>query len=205
MAVFRDELRALFPHDEDADRLWKQVFTLAEFMDKKAPGFKIPSFPASALVHVHCHEKSVLGKGSDKALFERIGLDHTPLDSGCCGMAGYFGYEAGKPHEVGRAAGERVLLPAVRKADATTLIIADGFSCREQIAQNTKRKGLHTAQVLQMALREENTRLRYPEERYVEEMKLKDPKARKKTAIALLAVGVIVASAVMAGWRKKQR
>ena len=79
-------------------------------------------------------------------------LDYQMLDSGCCGMAGYFGYESGKHYEVGKAAGERVLLPAVRKVDADTLIIADGFSCREQIEQGTNRKGLHLAQVIQKAL-----------------------------------------------------
>ena len=69
-------------------------------------------------------------------------------------MAGYFGYEKGDHYDVSIKAGERVLLPAVRKAARKTIIIADGFSCREQIEQETDRKGLHLAQVLQMALRE---------------------------------------------------
>jgi len=90
---------------------------------------------------------------SDEQLLTKMQLDYELLDSGCCGMAGYFGYEAGSHYEVGKAAGERVLLPRVRKAEAGTIIVADGFSCREQIEQETGRKGLHIAQVLQMALR----------------------------------------------------
>jgi hypothetical protein len=147
-------------------------------------------------LHVHCHQKSVLGKESEEALFRQMKLDYTPLDSGCCGMAGYFGYEAGRPHEVGLAAGERVLLPAVRKADARTVIIADGFSCREQIAQHTDRKGLHTAQLLQMTLRRENSQMGYAERKYVDGMKLKDPNAGKKAAGILLAVGSVALIAV---------
>ncbi|WP_431210315.1 FAD-binding and (Fe-S)-binding domain-containing protein [Puia sp. P3] len=203
VAVFRDELTGLIPHDEDARRLKQQVFTLAEFLIKKAPDFAVPHLPARALVHVHCHHKSVLGKESEEALFNRMKLDHTVLDSGCCGMAGYFGYESGKHYEVGLAAGERVLLPAVRQADAATIIIADGFSCREQIEQGTDRKGLHTAQVLQMALRQESGHLRYPEEKYVDAMKLRDPKARKKTTLVLVAVGAIALTALLVVGRKR--
>ncbi|HEX8898132.1 MAG TPA: hypothetical protein VF751_05500, partial [Chthoniobacterales bacterium] len=74
-------------------------------------------------------------------------------DSGCCGMAGAFGFE--KDHyDVSIACGERVLLPKVREAAKDTLVIADGFSCREQIRQTTGRRALHTAQVMQMAMNE---------------------------------------------------
>jgi Fe-S oxidoreductase len=74
------------------------------------------------------------------------------LDSGCCGMAGAFGFEKGDHYDVSIKCGERVLLPEVRKADAETLIVTNGFSCREQISQTTDRKALHIAQVLKMAL-----------------------------------------------------
>ena len=84
---------------------------------------------------------------SDKKLLDKTGLDYEVLDSGCCGLAGSFGFEAGH-YDVAQAVGELVLLPAVRAADDSTLIIADGFSCREQIAHSTGRKALHTAQVL---------------------------------------------------------
>ena len=91
-----------------------------------------------------------------------MGLDFELLDSGCCGMAGAFGFE--KDHyDVSIKAGERVLLPRVRQADDQTLIIANGFSCREQIEQTTERQGLHLAQVMQMALHQQNERAASPE------------------------------------------
>src|SRR5699024_4698307 len=100
-----------------------------------------------------CHHKSIMGMDADQSLLEKLGLDFEVLDSGCCGMAGSFGFEKEK-YEVSIGAGERVLLPRVRQADDDTLIIANGFSCREQIAQTTRRRALHIAQVLQMAMHE---------------------------------------------------
>jgi Fe-S oxidoreductase len=85
---------------------------------------------------------------------KRTGLDFQVLDSGCCGMAGSFGFETDK-YDVSVRIGERVLLPAVRQASAETLIIADGFSCFQQIEGLTGRKALHIAEVLQMAIREQ--------------------------------------------------
>ena len=93
---------------------------------------------------------------SEEKLLKSMKVDYSILDSGCCGMAGYFGYEKGDHYDVSIKVGERVLLPEVRKAAPDTIIIADGFSCREQIVQQTKRKGLHLAQVLQMALHEKD-------------------------------------------------
>lgn len=88
----------------------------------------------------------------DQTILRNLGLDWHHLDSGCCGMAGSFGFEKEK-FEVSRQIGELVLLPAVRTASANTLIVADGFSCRDQIAQLTDRRGLHIAEVLFLALR----------------------------------------------------
>ncbi len=90
-------------------------------------------------------------------MFDKTGLDYTVLDSGCCGMAGAFGYERGAHYRVSIASAERVLLPAVRDAGDQTLIIADGFSCREQILQTTHRRALHMAEVLKLALDQEAT------------------------------------------------
>jgi Fe-S oxidoreductase len=94
----------------------------------------------------------LLGFDAERSLLDRLGLDYTVLDSGCCGMAGAFGFEKGEHYDVSIACGERVLLPQVRAASADTLIIADGFSCREQIAQTTGRHAIHIAEVLKMAL-----------------------------------------------------
>jgi Fe-S oxidoreductase len=86
----------------------------------------------------------------EERVLQKIGLQFEHLDSGCCGMAGAFGFEA-KHYDISMRIGDRVLLPRVREADGDTLIIADGFSCREQIEQATGRHALHLAEVLQMA------------------------------------------------------
>jgi Fe-S oxidoreductase/FAD/FMN-containing dehydrogenase len=153
VSVFRDELVNLFPHDYDAQRLHRQVSLLSEFLEREAPDFQPPRLRRKALLHGHCHHKAVIKMAAEVALLDKLGLDYEIPDSGCCGMAGAFGYEAGQHYQVGLAAGERVLLPAVRQAAADTLIISDGFSCREQIRQGTGRGALHLAEVLRFALR----------------------------------------------------
>ena len=153
VAVFRDELNGLFPHDKDALRLSKQTFLLSEFLNREVEDYRPPRLERKALVHFHCHHKSVLGKKDEEELLEKMGLDYSAPEDGCCGMAGSIGFEAGHGHyDVSVACGERVLLPAVRKEDRRTLIIADGFSCKQQIEQTTNRKAMHVAEVLRMAL-----------------------------------------------------
>jgi Fe-S oxidoreductase/FAD/FMN-containing dehydrogenase len=152
VAVFRDELLGLFPEDEDAKRLHDQSFLLSEFLNKKVPGYQPPRLERKALVHGHCHHKSIMGMTDENALLKKMGLDCTMPEPGCCGMAGSFGFEAGQHYDVSIACGDRALLPAVRKADDGTLIIANGFSCQQQITQTTNRRPLHLAQVLQIAL-----------------------------------------------------
>ena len=151
--MFRDELPNLFPDDEDAKRLSKQSVLLSEFLE--GGRWEPPKLHRKAVVHGHCHHKAVMGFESDQKLLERLGLDFEVLDSGCCGLAGSFGFEAGEKYEVSMKAGERVLLPRVREASPETLIVTDGFSCRTQIAHATGRRALHLAEVLHMALREE--------------------------------------------------
>jgi len=152
VSVFRDELIGLFPHEPMARRLCEQVFLLSELLEKRAADFVPPRLLGRALVHGHCHHKSVLQMDSEIAQLQKIGLDVDLVDSGCCGMAGAFGFE--KDHyELSLQIGERMLLPAVRGAAASTLVVADGFSCREQIAQRSSRRALHFAEVLQQALR----------------------------------------------------
>jgi Fe-S oxidoreductase len=151
ISVFRDELVQLWPDDEDATRLHDQSFTMTEFLDKHAPAFA-PPLEARAVLHGHCHDKSVLDFGSHKRVLERMRTQVDVLDSGCCGMAGAFGFERGEHYRVSVACGERVLLPAVRQAPESTLVVADGFSCREQIAQQTGRRALHVAEVIKLAV-----------------------------------------------------
>ena len=149
--MFRDELIGFFPQNQNAGRLSKQTFTLAEFLGQHADD-RLPKLERRALVHGHCHDKAVLNFDCEKELLKKMGIDLECPDSGCCGMAGGFGFE--KEHfDVSLACGERVLLPCVRGASKEILIVADGFSCREQIRQTTDRQALHFAQVVQMALR----------------------------------------------------
>jgi FAD/FMN-containing dehydrogenase/Fe-S oxidoreductase len=163
-AVFRDELTNLFPKDQRAQALSKQVFLLSEFLTREFPAedarsgkhaksFQLPKLQRRALIHGHCHHKAIMKMTAEEAVLQRMGIEFTAPAPGCCGMAGAFGFEKDK-YDVSRAIGELELLPAVRQAPTDWLIIADGFSCREQIAQETDRHGLHLAEVLQMALRE---------------------------------------------------
>jgi FAD/FMN-containing dehydrogenase/Fe-S oxidoreductase len=152
-AVFRDELTNLFPKDERARALSQQVVLLSEFLEQHAKDFPLPTLARKALIHGHCHHKAIMKMTAEESVLRRIGIDFTAPAPGCCGMAGAFGFEKEK-YEVSKAIGELELLPAVRKAPTDWLIVADGFSCREQIAQETDRQALHLAEVLQMALRE---------------------------------------------------
>lgn len=192
VAVFRDELGNLFPHHQMAHRLKKQVFTLSEFLVKEAPDFKIPQIHHKAIVQGHCHHKAIMKFDKEEDVLKKSGLDYDVLDSGCCGMAGYFGYEKGDHYDVSIGAGERVLLPAVRAFEEEGLVIADGFSCREQIEQNTDRKALHLAQVLDMAMSGDHFK-RFPERHYLERNKIK---ATKKQKLARNIIGLLAVSAI---------
>jgi FAD/FMN-containing dehydrogenase/Fe-S oxidoreductase len=150
-SVFRDELRNLFPSDARADKLRKQTFLLSEFLERQAPGFQPPRLERTVLLHGHCHHKALMKMTDEESLLKRMGAKVTSPDTGCCGMAGPFGFDAHK-YDVSMAIGERVLLPAVRNAAADDLIVSDGFSCREQIQQGAGRRALHLAEVLQLAL-----------------------------------------------------
>jgi len=150
-AVFRDELVNLFPTDDRAQRLSQQTFLLSEFLEKKATHFQLPTFPRKAVLHGHCHHKSLMRMTDEESVLRKMGIDFQAPAPGCCGMAGSFGFERDK-YEISIAIGELELLPAVRNAASDCLIIADGFSCREQIAQCTTRRALHLAEIIQMAI-----------------------------------------------------
>jgi Fe-S oxidoreductase len=199
MTVFRDELTNLLPDDNDAKRLHNQSFILSEFLHDHVPNYEPPKLSGRAVVHGHCHHKSLLDFDSETDLLKRAGLDCTVLDSGCCGMAGSFGYEADH-YEVGLACGERVLLPSVRSAPHESLIVTDGFSCREMIRQETDRRALHIAQVLQIALHEGPDR----QQRSRPEKKYAEPEHTPAVPVALMAAGALLGGAIWWGGRRRR-
>jgi FAD/FMN-containing dehydrogenase/Fe-S oxidoreductase len=145
-AVFRHDLEELFPHDEDARRLRKVTKTLAELLEE-TDGWSPPERSGRVIVQTHCHHDAVMQADADRSVLARTGADVEFLDSGCCGLAGNFGFERGH-YDVSMACAERVLLPAVRSADDETVVLADGFSCRTQIAQGSGRHARHLAELL---------------------------------------------------------
>ncbi len=152
VATFRDELGQLLPDDEDARRLAGNAWLFSEFLSRRLDGIELPAPGGRALLHVHCHQKSVLSRNADRELLERLGYACDVPDTGCCGMAGSFGFERGEKYRVAMACGERVLLPAVREAADEVTIVTSGYSCREQIAQATDRRVLHVAEVVRDAI-----------------------------------------------------
>ena len=194
VAVFRDELLNLFPHDERAQALARQTFLLSEFLEARAGHWAPPRFERKGLLHGHCHHKSIMKMTAEESVLRRIGVDFQSPAPGCCGMAGSFGFEHDK-YDISAAIGELELLPAVRKAPGDWLIIADGFSCREQIAQGSDRHALHLAEVLQMALAGPSTGddLPYPESSQVLRRQIAE---RGSMARSALGLGALVAG----GW-----
>jgi len=101
-----------------------------------------------AIAQVHCHQHAIMGFDPDTEILRRCGVDVEVLDTGCCGLAGNFGFERGH-YDVSAACAERGLWPAARSADPDTVVLADGFSCRTQLAAGrTGREGVHLAQLL---------------------------------------------------------
>jgi Fe-S oxidoreductase len=149
-SVFRDELRGLYPGNARAERLRNQTFLLSEFLERSAPEFR-PPLERGVLLHGHCHHKALMKMTDEESVLKKMGATVTSPDAGCCGMAGPFGFDAEK-YELSMAIGERVLLPAVRTAPADSLIVSDGFSCREQIYHATGRRPLHLAEAIQIAM-----------------------------------------------------
>jgi FAD/FMN-containing dehydrogenase/Fe-S oxidoreductase len=148
-AALRSDVPGLLEEDRDAHRLADQTVTFAQLLRDHTPGWEPPDVDRDAVVQVHCHQHAELGFGAEMEVMERAGIRAERLDSGCCGLAGNFGYEPGHL-EVSVACAERAMLPRIRATDGETLVLADGFSCRTQIDQldSGGRQGQHLAQVL---------------------------------------------------------
>jgi len=146
-ATFRDELINLFPENALARRLSRQTLLFSEFIDEHASKFAFKPVKRTAIVQIHCHHHSIMKDTAERRVLDRLGLDYQIMPSGCCGMAGSFGFERDK-YDLSMKAAERVMLPRVRTAAANTLVLANGFSCREQIEQATSRATLHIAELM---------------------------------------------------------
>ena len=151
LLTLRDEFRSLLPGAE-TEALAARAFLLGEFLAREQPALRLKSAGATALVHGHCHQKSF---GAFPAALDMLkcipDLTVQPIRSSCCGMAGAFGYQA-ETQDVSRAMAEAGLLPAIRDASATDIIVADGTSCRHQIRDLGGREAIHSVRVLEQAL-----------------------------------------------------
>lgn len=150
LSVFKDELLKQLPNEPLAKQLSKQTHLFSDFVEQTE--FAWPTLDAHVLVHGHCHQKALFGMKRETALLERLGVRWKLLETGCCGMAGSFGFNA-EHYDLSMKIGEDRLLPLVRAAAPETLIVTNGFSCREQIEHGAQRNTLHIAQLLQLALR----------------------------------------------------
>ena len=198
-SVFRDEMRGLLPESPRANMLRENTFLFSEFLEKKAHSYRFPTLRRRAIVQGHCHHQALMRMGDEISVMQKMGLEAEVLHSGCCGMAGSFGFEKEK-YEVSVQCGERSLLPAVRQASPTDIIMANGFSCREQIAQGTQRHALHLAEVLEMAMRDNShTEAEpFPEKRVVKARQSAVRRSMWRTAASLAGIGVVT----FALWRR---
>jgi Fe-S oxidoreductase len=197
-SVFRDELTNILPNNQDAQRLQNLCMNLGDFLDKKARHYQPPKLHRKMLLHGHCHQKAldrtnVQRFGElfyEQDLLKKMQADFSYPATGCCGMAGAFGFEPDDHYAVSIACGERMLLPEVRNASDDTIICADGFSCREQISQCTDREALHLAQVLQLAKHGTNRSDR-------PESQLQSQRRREFRSAAIRTVALVGASAAV--------
>ncbi|GAB1692898.1 FAD-binding and (Fe-S)-binding domain-containing protein [Krasilnikovia sp. M28-CT-15] len=198
-AVFRSDAKELFPHDEDVDRLQRQTVTLAELLTAHTPDWQPSRLDRTVHVQTHCHHHAIMGYGPDRKVLSDAGANLDVLDSGCCGLAGNFGFEQGH-YEVSEDCAERVLLPAVRDAGPTDVVLADGFSCRTQLAQSDSggRRGVHLAELLRAGLHGDDGQ-GVPERRWADRPQAPSRAVRVLTAAA---TGVAVALGLGAGIRR---
>jgi Fe-S oxidoreductase len=206
-SVFRDELPALMPERADATKLRDQTLLLSELLTRHKH-LALPKLRRRALVQGHCHHKAIMRLDAEKAVFDAMQLDAQLLDSGCCGLAGSFGFEPDK-YELSQACGQRVLFPRVGEQRQDTLILADGFSCRTQIEQGTGRRALHLAEALELALEHGpgGTPLgERPEQALVAERSRSLKRSmRRAAATSTLLLGTLIAGAVWLGRKRRSR
>lgn len=145
LSVFRDELRSLFPTDDKAAALAASVKTLAEYLESE--DFDVPKLDESVYVHGHCHQKACGGVQAESRLVGKAAQSGAVLQTGCCGMAGAFGYHT-KTAGVARSVAESELVPKIQPLDENAVLVSDGFSCRSQIRNTTGRSAIHLAQWL---------------------------------------------------------
>ncbi|NMJ43999.1 FAD-binding protein [Roseomonas sp. JC162] len=151
LTTLRDEFLAVLP-GEAARALAARAYLLSEFLDREKAELPLKPIATEAHIHGHCHQKAFGAFPPAVALLKRIpGLKVTPITSSCCGMAGAFGYQA-ETLGTSKAMAELSLLPAVRAASRDAIIVADGTSCRHQIADLSGREALHSVRVLERAL-----------------------------------------------------
>jgi FAD/FMN-containing dehydrogenase/Fe-S oxidoreductase len=203
VAVFRDELGKLLPRDDDAKRLAADVFHFAEFCER----FDVdaPRLERKAFVWGHCHQKATGGIEPEVALLERMGVGVETLNAGCCGLAGSWGFEAGH-HDVSLQCGEQGLLPKVRELDGTTIVVADGFSCKTQIEQGgTDRRALHVAQVLKLAREHGAAGPEGPRpERLYYEQRPQPSRARRAARVAAVVVAAVGTVAIVSATMRRR-
>ena len=196
LAVFKDELTKMLPHDDDAQRLARNAYHFGEFFTT----FDIqpPRLDRKAVLWGHCHHRATGGVEPEQQVLERMGMTVESVKGGCCGLAGSWGFESGK-YDISMACGEQALLPAVRAADPDTVIVANGFSCKTQIADaGSGRRALHLAQVMAMAREHGTAGYRGgPPEKAAGSRPAPGP-ARRAARIGV-PVGVVAAGAAAAG------
>jgi FAD/FMN-containing dehydrogenase/Fe-S oxidoreductase len=205
-SVFRDELGEIFPDRVDAQALRDCTFTLSEFLDRHVDPSRLPRLRRKAIVQQHCHHHSIMRFDAEEKILRAMGVDFEVLASGCCGMAGSFGFERDK-YDVSQACGERVLLPRVRAEAPDTLVLADGFSCKTQIAQNADRRALHLAEVLALAIDHGEagpSPAPFVESTHVAKTRRDIRRATARTAIGL-ALGALLAASIVRTLRRGRR
>ncbi|PMS26867.1 FAD-binding and (Fe-S)-binding domain-containing protein [Paraburkholderia rhynchosiae] len=149
LSVFKDELLKQLPDDLVAKKLSAQTFLFSDFVARA--DFEWPKLDADVIVHGHCHQKSIFGMQGETALLNKLGVRWSLLDTGCCGMAGSFGFHADH-YDLSMKIAEDKLLPLVRSAPSDAIVVTNGFSCREQIQQGAGRQPVHIAQLVMKAL-----------------------------------------------------